>query len=165
MQKFIVDTSVAAKLFLENEEHKELAITLFVLANQEKIDLYAPSLIFYELNNCLIKYGVSAVETKTHLCTFWSQVKNKIIKIIPPGIQLLNKTADIATTDTQGKGHISAYDSTFHAVALLKGAIYVTADKNHYNKTNNCIGSVLLLENWNYYFKKLPVGTPEVKSL
>ena len=52
MQKFIVDTSVAAKLFFpENEEHKELALKLFVLANQEKLDLYAPSLIFYELNN------------------------------------------------------------------------------------------------------------------
>jgi len=40
------------------------------------------------------------------------------------------------------------FDATFHALAVLMEAVFITADEKHYNKTKDLIGSVVLLENF-----------------
>ena len=87
-------------------------------------------------------------EIKKYLQFFEEQIKNKTITIVPSTLKILNKAAEIANLDTQGKGYISSFDATFHALALLKTAVFITADKRHYNKTKDLIGSILLLEDF-----------------
>jgi predicted nucleic acid-binding protein len=149
MDKYIVDTSVAVKLFLD-ETGREQALNVFRLANRNQIRLLAPSLILYELNNALICQGFSQDEVHECLIAFDQQIEDKVIEIIPPTLQLLNKTIEIALLDTQNQGYISSYDATFHALALLRNAVFLTADKKHYQKTVNRIGAVMLLENGLY---------------
>jgi len=149
MKKFIVDTSVTAKLFLEGEDHRDLAIEVFRKADQNEIELYAPSLTLYELNNALVKESDLTEEVLAALEILQRQVKKKIIKIVQPSLTILKKAAEIAMIDTKGQGNISAYDATFHALALLKKATFITSDEKHYNKTKDLIGSVILLEDFN----------------
>lgn len=77
---------------------------------------------------------------------FRQQVDVKLVKIFPPSKELLEKSVELANFDTKGQGHISSYDATFHALAILENAIFLTADKKHVRKTEKLIGSVKLFE-------------------
>ncbi len=61
---------------------------------------------------------------------FQEQIQMGIIKIIHPSLELINKADEIANMDTQGQGYISSFD----ALALLKNAIFMTADEKHIRK-------------------------------
>ncbi|MCP4666018.1 MAG: type II toxin-antitoxin system VapC family toxin [Deltaproteobacteria bacterium] len=148
MQRYIVDTSITAKLFLLNEKDRDIAQEIYYQSSKNKISLLAPSLTLYELTNTFVKKGLSPEERSKHLSVFQKQIKERNIEIVPPTFPLLEKSAEIAETDTKGQGHVSAYDAVFHALALLKKAVLLTADKAHYRKTNEPIGSVLLLEDF-----------------
>lgn len=80
MKKYIVDTSVIAKLFLL-EEGREQAIELFRLAGRKEAQLIAPSLMLYELNNTLICEGFTGQEIAKCLgvWTLPSQYQNSTI--------------------------------------------------------------------------------------
>ena len=145
MEKFVIDTSVAAKVFLENEPHKSKAIEIFTKAYEKQIALFAPSLIYFELNNALVKEKATHREIFAALTIFQQHVDEGNIRIFPPTLNLLNKTTEVASTDTEGLGYISAYDATFHALALLEHATLITADERHYKKTKDLFGSVMLL--------------------
>ena len=144
---YVVDTSVTAKLFLE-EEYREKAEELYWQATQKKIILLAPELTCYELNNVLAKAPISLEEIEEHLYLFEEQVKNETLTVVPYSLEILKKAAEIATIDTQGMGHISSFDATFHALALLNNAVFITADGKHYNKTKGLIGSILHLKDF-----------------
>jgi predicted nucleic acid-binding protein len=144
---YVVDTSVTAKLFLE-EEYREKAEELYWQATQKKIILLAPELTCYELNNVLAKAPISLEEIEEHLCLFEEQVKNETLTVVPYSLEILKKAAEIANIDTQGMGHISSFDATFHALALLNNAVFLTADGKHYDKTKDLIGSILHLKDF-----------------
>ena len=80
------------------------------------------------------------------ISTFRKQVEAEVIEIFPPSQALLEKSVELANLDTKGQGHISSYDATFHALAILENATFLTADKKHFKKTNKLIGSVELFE-------------------
>ncbi len=146
-KKFIVDTSVTVKLFLE-EEGADLADKLFEQAKDEEILLFAPTLTSYEVLNTLVKENIPNEEIQEHLRMLKDYTEAKIINLVDYSETLALKTLEIATMDTKGKGHISSYDATFHALAMLQQGIFLTADKKHYEKTKDIIGSILLLEDF-----------------
>jgi len=108
------------------------------------------NLAVYELNNIFIKKGIPAPNINLCWKTFSALTEKEVIKIFQHSEIILEKTIEIATTDTRGQGHISSYDATFHAIALLENAILITADAKHFRKTKDLIGSVILLENWSF---------------
>jgi predicted nucleic acid-binding protein len=146
MKLYVVDTSVVAKLFLL-EEGREHVLDLFRAAMKQEIRLIAPTLLLYELNNTLICEGFAESEVLECLTTLDIQIQQRVLTIYPPTIAMFRKIVEIASLDTKGQGYISAYDATFHALALLEDGIFLTADKTHYRKTVDLIGSVTLLEN------------------
>ncbi len=150
MKRYVVDTSITAKLFLLNEENRDIVWEIYSQASEDKIRLLAPSLTLYELTNTLVKKGLPPEELSGHLAVFEKQIKEKNIEIVPPTFPLLEKSAEIASIDTKGHGYISAYDAVFHALALLKKAVFLTADKAHYRKTKDLIGSITLLKDFRY---------------
>ena len=147
METFVIDTSVVVKFFFE-EEFRDIAQDVLLKANQKKIKLLAPPLLSLEIINVFIKKGLSLGEIENALSVFREQVKAKVITIIPSNTKLISKAIEIAKTETKEKSHASFYDSVFHALALLKSCSFLTADKKHYNKTQNPIGSIVLLEDF-----------------
>ena len=148
MDKYVIDTSVIAKLFIEDEEDRQIAIDIFLKAHQKKILLFAPTLMLYELSNVLVKEQLSIVEIQSHLLTVKEQIDLGILQIISPDFDGLEQASKLAVTDTEGQGYISLYDATFHSLAISKNAVFVTGDKRHYLKTKKRFGSVILLENF-----------------
>ncbi len=146
-KEYVVDTSVTVKLFI-NEEDSDKAKFLYRQASKKEISLLAPGLTWYELNSVLTKTQIPLQDIRRHLFVFQKQVRNEVIQIIPFSLDILNKAAEIASMDTQGKGYISSFDATFHSLALLKNAMFITADKAHYNKTKDLIGSVIQLKDF-----------------
>jgi hypothetical protein len=97
MDAFVIDTSVLFKaLFLEGElqeEGRQRALNLFDRAQYGEVYLMAPSLIWYELNNCFVINGVSLESTAFEMDVLRHQVDNGLIEIFPPTKELLEKSA------------------------------------------------------------------------
>ena len=143
--KYVVDTSVAVKLFLP-EDGQEKAGELFDLAGKGKIALIAPILLIYELNNSLILNKMPATDRGECMTLLLSFVDVGVLELIQPSKILLQKSGEIADIDTKSQGYVSSYDASFHALAVQLDAIFVTADEKHYRKTKDAVGSVMLLE-------------------
>lgn len=73
-------------------------------------------------------------------------VRTKVIEILEPDENLLRRAEAIASMDTQGQGHISSFDATFHALAIMSDATFVTSDQSYVRKTKALLGSVELLQ-------------------
>ena len=134
-EKYVIDTSVTVKLFLD-EQYKEITDLIFHKSIKGDVLLYAPVLTWYEIVNVLVKEKIPKNEIEKHLLMLKSYANTKILNIVPYSSDITNKALEIATTDTNRQGHVSSYDATFHALALLEHAIYLTADEKHYRKTN-----------------------------
>lgn len=147
MQLFVVDTSVLIKFF-SIEDNSNITREILKKAISKEILLLAPSLLVYELNSCLIKKGLKESEINESLDLLYLLIDNKVINVVPHSRSLLKRAYEIASKDTKGLGYISIYDSTFHALAIIESAIFLTADQKHYQKSKDLIGSVRLLENW-----------------
>ena len=146
MKIYVLDTSVVYKS-LSFENGREKVINLFDDAEKNTIKLIAPSLIWYELNNSFVVNEGSLEDVKFYMNVFREQVQSGLVEIFSSSSQLLlEKTVELANLDTGGQGHISSYDATFHALAILENAIFLTADKKHFRKTQKLIGSVELFE-------------------
>lgn len=145
--KYVVDTSVAAKLFLAESLQNE-ARALFEAANNKYVELSAPTLILYEINNALIASHLSVMVREMALFSFAEMINSDVLQLIPENMSLLIEAGKVADTDTKSQGYISSYDATFHALALQLGATLITADKSHYRKTKDSIGSIVLLDKW-----------------
>jgi len=91
---------------------------------------------------------MSLDEVKKYLLFFDKQIQKGIITIVPYSLEIQTKAAEIASIDTQGKGYISSLDATFHALALIENAVFLTADGKYYNKTKDLVGSILHLKDF-----------------
>jgi len=144
---YVVDTSVTVKLFLVEEQSEE-AKQIYRQATRQEIMLLAPELTCYELISVLTQADMPLSEVKEHLLLFEKLVKDEAVTIVPYSFKILNKASEMASLDTGGQGYISSFDATFHALALLMDAVFITADEKHYQKTKDLVGSVVRLENF-----------------
>ena len=133
MNKYILDTSVVFKVFW-NEKDQEKAIEIFRKAKNFEIEIFSSSLLWYELNNCFVVRNVDSQKTILALNIIEQQMKDNVLTIFSESSDILKKAREIASIETKGQGHISSYDATFHALALLEDAIFITADRKHYQK-------------------------------
>ena len=102
---YVVDTSVTAKLFID-EELSNNAKQIYRQTIRKEIALLAPELTCYELTNVLTKAAIPLAEIKEHLRFFEELIKNETLTIIPYSLEILNNTSDIASIDTKGQGYI-----------------------------------------------------------
>ena len=109
--------------------------------------------MLYEVTNVFVIQGLEADTIAANLAKLQGLIDSGIIILIPPTVALLEKAAALAATETHGQGHISSYDATFHALALDRGGILITADKKHVLKTQNVFGSVEELSSFSRYGK------------
>jgi predicted nucleic acid-binding protein len=142
--KLILDTSVVAKVFLI-ETNRDEALSLFRAAINGGVSLLAPSLLLYELNNALIRNGIKGSSYDQAIGALMAWVDNHVLVIREASEGLMRQAEAIASIDTQGLGHISSFDATFHALAIAEDGIFVTNDWSHVAKTRNLIGRVQTL--------------------
>ncbi len=145
MNKFVLDTSVLVKLFV-NEERREQAHSIFSRAVTGEFRILAPSLIIYELVNALIKNNVPKPDLLKAVNILEEAIEAGILHIANPSPAVIAKAVDMAQTDTGGLGYISSYDSMFHALAITEDAVFITDDHKHYIKTHNRFGHVMRLQ-------------------
>ena len=142
---FVVDTSVIAKFFLP-EPNREKVEKLIGLSIRGDANLLAPSLLLYEVNNVLVSKRGTGRDYDRAISLLMGWIRNDAISITEFSEELLRRAEAIASLDTQGQGHISSFDATFHALALMNGAIFLTSDEIYVRKTRALVGSVELLQ-------------------
>jgi predicted nucleic acid-binding protein len=138
MQRYVIDSSVFNKLYLD-EPDRDKAQRLFVKVAAAEIMLLAPDLLYLEVVNTAQRCGLPI---------------NSVVELLEAQHYLMKMRA--VTNDERkqalmiiGNGHDksgypSIYDSIFHAMAVCNDAILVTADKRHYAKTH-VLGNICLL--------------------
>ncbi len=142
---YVVDTSVIAKVFLD-EPDQQTAKRLMESCVRGEVRLIAPSLLLFEVNNVLISKRVTGQDYDTAITLLMDWVEKDHIGIQEANELLLRRAESIASMDTQGQGHISSYDATFHALAIQSGATFLTSDQSYVRKTKPLLGSVDLLQ-------------------
>lgn len=119
MEQVVLDTSVVAKLFLE-EEGSEMALKIKDDHVSNKIEILLPSLTRYELINILKYKKFDKEEIKEAL----EVIRDYGFLMIEPTDSITNKIAEICVDYD-----ISAYDATYVALAQHVTSTLYTADK------------------------------------
>ena len=107
--------------------------------------MVARSLLLYELNIVLVSNAVPGGDDDRAIKSFAGWIDAGIIDIREGDVDLVRRAEAIASLDTQGKGHISSFDATYHALAIQEAATFVTADAAYVRKTQALDGNVVLL--------------------
>ena len=142
--RYVIDTLVLAKVFV-NEAHRERVVTLSDAAMVERIELHAPSLLMYEINNVLVSKRVTGLHYDNAIRFLFTWIRMKVLVLHEPDEDLLRSAEAIASIDTQGQGYISSFDAVFHALAIRIGCLFVTSDEAHVRKTEPLVGHVVAL--------------------
>jgi len=130
----ILDTSVIAKWFLE-EEDTEKALKIRDRYVRGEINIEIPDLLLYELANVLMYKGYTGEEIKKAIKSIYDMG----FLIISPSPVVMDLATEIAL-----KARITIYDATYVALAHYFDTEVVTADKKLYEKTKDIEKVVLL---------------------
>lgn len=134
---FVVDASVVLKWVLPEKEDVSQALLLKEQFVQRKIVILVPAHFFTELSNILMKkLPHLALPFLSHL-------------LISPLIQC-QLSLELASTGfrlLQSYPKISFYDAFYHALALEKGALFITADESYYRVAKK-EGNIILLREY-----------------
>lgn len=141
MKRFVIDTSVFMKLFLE-EEDSDKAVAFFIHANNNHDALLIPTLFQSEflsvVKNQNINFENAYDLLEEYLATSMTEIN--------ASRALLNKALEITKHGHSQSGFPSVYDSIYHALAILNNCDFITADIKHYEKTKG-LGNIKLLAN------------------
>lgn len=142
----VLDSGVFDKLFLDESDRKAV-IEFFQYARANGIVLIAPSLFTYE---------VLAVAAPT---SFGSEAAYGLIRdfvkagfrLIEPDESVIRKAIEISNAGHPKSGYPTFYDAAYHALALVFGGVFLTADGRHKAKTV-AFGGVVLVQDWKAHF-------------
>ncbi len=118
----IPDASTLLKWVLppENEEHVEQALALAQAFNAGRISLLVPSLWIYEVGNVLaLKHP-----------DFAEQQLSRLRRMEIPESSLDEATVQVALGLVIAK-KVSFYDAAYHAIAIVRRGLFVTADQKY----------------------------------
>ena len=138
MQKYVIDSSVFNKLYLD-EVDRDKAQQLFIQAVAGEVLLYAPDLLYLEVANTAQRCGVPINKVVDLL-----ESQKYLLQIRAVSDDERKKAIQIIASGHIKSGYPSIYDALFHAMALCNGDIYVAAGKRHYAKTHK-LGNICLL--------------------
>ena len=140
MKQAVVDASVALKWYLDDEELGTKAINILTLYVSGDINIFAPSLIEYEVMDGLKIAQKRGRIDKNTIQTAIEGFFNLEIKVYNVS-HLFHKTLDIMNSCD-----ISSYDASYLALAENEKTPFVTADKVLYNKVRKKLKYIKWLE-------------------
>ncbi|MGB9706908.1 MAG: type II toxin-antitoxin system VapC family toxin [Microgenomates group bacterium] len=125
MKRVVLDTSVVVKWYSEEKDSK-LARQLILDLKEEKIEIYLPELVKYELGNALLKGKNLPVKTGQRVLEDFCSLPFNFVKeegkLAVKNYQIANKLG------------ITYYDACFIGVAKKIGAILISANPRHQGK-------------------------------
>jgi len=138
----VLDVSVFAKLFLDESDHAE-AEALFTYVTEHDIAFIAPTLIVYEALSIGLRHDVPFQS----ILSLLESARAAGLQILEPGIEELMTAERSATAGNKAAGYPSLQDSIYHAMAIERGGMFITADRRHVTKAGT-FGNVTLLADW-----------------
>lgn len=139
MKTVVIDANIFVKTFLQ-EEDSEQARELLSFCLKNDVSLLVPSLFQYEVFSVLrhkdIEYSLAINILKKFL--------NANLRVIELNFDIAEKAFVISKTGHEKSGFPTFYDSSYHALAMLKDCDFITADKRYYEQTKE-LGHIKLL--------------------
>lgn len=142
MKAWVIDASVVLKWYFPDEEGAEQALSLLRDYVEEKVELYAPSLIDYEvLNGVLValRKGRLQREQMVHTVENFQKVavhREEVGELFP---------RILSFSESYGR---SAYDASYLALTEARGASLITADRRLYNAVSKELPWVFWIEDY-----------------
>ena len=142
MKKFVIDSCVFMKLFL-NEEDDEIAEKLIkeIVENNESI--YVPDIFIYEVANVAAAKKLDV----TQVFAILEKHRKSTLKVISPDYDILNQAIKMAQNGNDKSGYPSVYDCSYHALAIKLGCSFVTSDKKYFIKAKK-FGFIKLIKEY-----------------
>ncbi len=144
----VIDAGIFAKLFLEENDSDD-AVAFFDFTRVNDLNLIAPDLFLYEV---LAVAGPSIIGSNIAYDMIIAFNKSGF-KLVHLDEATIRQALTISNTGHAKSGFSTFYDSSYHALAITSGGVFLTADKRHVAKTGG-FGSVVLLEEWKSYFQQ-----------
>ena len=146
-----------ANVFLEMIYGRSLQETVRQLLSHaiaSEIQLIAPSLLLDEITEVFCGNLDDLQEVQNHLFYLEQLVNEKVLLIVVPSLAIRIKAIEIARTGNPKSGYPELSDSLYHALAIVKDAIFVTNDSKHVAKVNK-FGHVEKLANYQKVFERI----------
>ena len=128
--KYIIDASVAAKLFID-EDYSNKAIEIIEAYIHGHLSLSAPTLIVYELGNVFWRHPQITAEKVYIFIKRFLDLKVNLVNIYSDN-ELLEKICSISKSED-----VTFYDATYIAIAQKDKTKLVTADEKICNRMPN----------------------------
>jgi len=144
----VIDSNVFAKLLIE-EHDSAIAEDFFRYSITHEVPLLAPTLFYYEVLQIALYYNHSVELT----LEFMDEYLGFNLSLVQLTKEQWLDTEKMVHSGHQKSGFPSLYDSSYHALALSKNAVFLTADKRHESKTKQ-FGAIKLLKHWEEIFDK-----------
>jgi predicted nucleic acid-binding protein len=138
----ILDASILAKLF-RDEPDSSAAEAVLVHCARHRLVHKAPGLALYEILSVALHYGVP-FDIPIRIIADLSKTG---FELVEPSAEELKKAESIATTKSDVYGFPELKDSIYHAMAIVRGGIFLTADNRHFQRTKS-LGNIQLLADW-----------------
>ncbi len=139
MNKVVLDANIYVKLF-KKEADSQQAINLINKLVREGVSIVAPSIVVNEtVTTCEVnKQDISQV------CDFFRALIDSNIRFVEIDSDLIKRTLDMTKQGHEKSGFPTFSDSMYQAIAIREDALFITADKRHYEKTKH-LGNIELL--------------------
>jgi predicted nucleic acid-binding protein len=138
----VVDASIFVKLFKE-EADTALARSLVDRMVESGEGYLAPSLVLYESLSAALHIELPLDQVGL----LFSGFQEFGLTVDGPTAEELALAEKIARSPAPGGGYPALIDSIYHAMAIERGATFVTADQRHVRLAKH-FGSVALLSDW-----------------
>lgn len=141
MNKVVLDANVFLKIFRDEHDSSQTKELLARLA-KSITPILAPAVVVNETLHACERDKLD-VETACH---FFKELMAFNLSFVPLTGALIDKTLAITKDGHEKSGYPAFSDSMYHAVAITEDALFITADKRHYEKTSH-LGNIELLGN------------------
>jgi predicted nucleic acid-binding protein len=139
----VLDASVLVKLF-KNEEDSALARQFIDIQLLDRKDAFlAPSVLIYEA----LSAALHVEQPFDRITSLLDHLRTLGLMIEEPEATELILAEKIARTEAPGGGFPTLFDSIYHAMAIERHAMLITADRRHFAKAGN-FGHITLLADW-----------------
>lgn len=138
----VIDASILIKLF-RDEPDSHLARKAIEHGAEQGVQLLAPGLALYEVLAIALHYEVP-FDIPIRLIEGLKQIGFALLEPTP---EELRKAEVIATTRDATQGFPDLKDSIYHATAVIRGGIFLTADRRHFQRAQ-AFGNIRLLADW-----------------
>jgi len=142
MNKVVLDANIFVKLFKKDEHDSDKAIELISKLVKSEVVILEPAIV---VNETVATCEVAKHDTQ-EVCEFFKALIGFRMTFVNIDSQLLDKTVDITQEGHPKSGYPTFSDSMYHAVAIKENALFITADRRHYEKTKH-LGNIQLLRN------------------